>query len=105
MADYRMMSRFVGAYMRALALAQAGRRPGARLLRRRRDGLRALLGPDRVRRRLPDRLPAGPRVGLADDRDVGLPRRSRAREAPAADGRRARRPDRRRVGPGLRVSP
>ena len=40
----------------------------------------------------PHRLPAGTRLGLADDRDVDLPARPRAREAPAADRRPARRP-------------
>ena len=89
----------------AVALAEAGDRPGARPLRRRRDRLRAVLGPDRVRGGVPHRLPAGARVGLADHLDVDLPRRAGAREAPAADRRRARRPDGRRVGAGLRGSP
>ena len=71
----------------AVALAEAGDRAGARLLRRRRHRLRALLRPDRVRGGLPHRLPARARVGLPHDRDVDLPDRPRALEAPAADRR------------------
>ena len=82
-----------------VALAEAGDRPGARLLRRRRHRLRALLGPDRLLGGLPHRLPAGARVGIADDGDVDLPARARALEAPAADGRPARRAHGGRVGP------
>ena len=87
-ADYAMMSRFVDAYMAPVALAQAGHRPGPRLLRRRRHRLRAVLGPHRLRRGRPHRLPAGARLGLADDRDVDLPARARALQAPAAHRRR-----------------
>ena len=43
MADHAMMSRFVDTYMAPVALAQAGDRPGPRLLRRRRHRLRAVL--------------------------------------------------------------
>ena len=86
----------------AVALAQAGDRPGPRLLRRRRHRLRAVLRPHRLRRGLPHRLPAGAGVGLADDGDVDLPPRARALQAPAAHRRRARRPPRGRVGPGER---
>ena len=85
----------------AVALAQARRRPGARLLRRRRHGLRAVLGPHRLRRGLPHRLPAGARVGLADDGDVDVPPRAGALQAPAADRRRDRRAPRGRVGAGV----
>src|SRR5439155_10908431 len=50
---------------------------------------------------LPDRLPAGAGLGLADDRDVDLPPRARAVQAPAPDGRRARRAHGGRVGSGI----
>ncbi len=46
---------------------------------------RPLLGPHRLRRGLPHRLPAGTRLGLADDRHVDLPAGAGALQAPAAD--------------------
>ena len=94
MADYRMMSRFVGAYMRLWrspkpVIAQVhGHCVGG--------GTDFALCSDLI-------VCAG--VGLADDRDVALPRRSGAREAATADRRRARRPHGGPVGPGVRVSP
>ena len=96
--DYQVMSSYVDSLHVAVALAQAGDRAGARLLRRRRHRLRAVLGPDRVRGGLPHRLPARAGVGLADDRDVDVPDRARAHEAAAADRRPGRRPHRGRLG-------
>ena len=84
MADLRVMSRFVDLYMALWRSPEARDHPGPRLLRRRRDRLRAVLGPHRLRRGLPDRLPAGAGLGLADDGDVDVPRRARALQAAAA---------------------
>ncbi len=97
-ADYQTMTRYVSAYMRFVALAQARHRAGPRLLRRRRHRLRAVQRPDRLRRGRPDRLSARPGVGLADHLDVGLPARPRARQAAAAHRRPARRAHGGRMG-------
>ena len=78
-----------------LPLREAGPLQGPRLLRRRRHRHGALLGPAGDRRGRQDRLPAGPRLGLADDGDVGEPARADAGQAPAPDRRLA---DRRRGG-------
>ena len=62
---------------------QAGRVQGARLLRRRRHRHGAVLRPARDRGRREDRLPAGARLGRADDGGVGASHRHREGEAPA----------------------
>ena len=68
-------------------MQQAGGLQGARILRRRRYRHGAVLGPAGDRRRREDRVPARPRVGLADDRDVGPPARPPARQAAAVHRR------------------
>ena len=70
-----------------LPLREAGALQGPRLLRRRRHRHGALLGPAGDRRRRQDRLPAGPRLGLADDGAVGGADRRDAGQAAAADRR------------------
>ena len=80
-----------------LPLREAGALQGPRLLRRRRHRHGALLGPAGDRRRRQDRLPAGARLGLADDGDVGGAARADAGQAPAADRRLADR----RAGGGV----
>ena len=87
MVDYAMMGRNVRGFMSPVPLRQAGRLQGPRLLRRRRHRHGAVLRPARHRRRREDRLPAGARVGLADDRAVGAPARRPAREAAAVHRR------------------
>ena len=86
----------------AVPLHQAGRLQGPRILRRRRHGHGAVLGPARDRRRREDRLPAGAGVGIADDFAVGLPARSAARQAAAVHGRLADRASGAGVGAGDR---
>ena len=71
MVDYAMMSRNVRAFMTPVSLRQAGRLPGPRLLRGRGHRHGAVLGPARDRRGRQDRLPAGARVGVSDDRRCG----------------------------------
>ena len=93
-----MMSRNVRGVHVAVPLLQAGGLQGARLLRRRRHRHGAVLGPARDRRRREDRLPAGARLGLADDLDVGLPARPPARQAAAVHRRLALRAPRRSSG-------
>ena len=99
MVDYAMMSRNVRGVHDPVPLRQAGRVQGPRLLRRRRHRHGAVLGPARDRRGRQDRLPAGARVGLADDRAVGAPRRCPARQAAAVHRRLAVRRRGARVGP------
>ena len=69
-----------------LALAEAGHRPGPRVLRRRRERLRALRGPRRRQRGRGHRHALQPDVGRLPLRDVDLPARPRAREVPRPDG-------------------
>ena len=80
-----------------LSLREAGALQGARLLRRRRHRHGALLGPAGDRRRGQDRLPAGARLGLADDGALGGPGRPDAGQATAAHRRLADR----RAGGGV----
>ena len=79
----------------ALGEPEARDRAGARLVRRRRHGPGAVQRPDLHGRGRADRLSAGARLGRADDDDVGVPPRPRAREAADAHRRVA---DRRRGG-------
>ena len=84
MVDYAMMSRNVRAFMALFHCSQAGRLQGPRVLCRRWHRHGAVLGPARDRRRRrQDRLPAGARVGVADDLPVGPSRGRPARQAPA----------------------
>ena len=76
----------------AVAQLQADDRQGARLRGGGRQRHRAVLRPRRDGRGRADRLHAGARLGLPDDRDVGLPARRRAGEADAAHRRHDRRP-------------
>ncbi len=84
--------------LHAVPIAQADDLQGARLCRGRRQRHRTVVRPRRDGRRRAHRVHAGPRLGLPDDRDVGVPTRRRAGEAHAADRRHDRRPDGRGVG-------
>ena len=93
--DYQIMCAQRARLHEPLPLREAGALQGPRLLRRRRHRHGALLRPAGDRRGREDRLPAGARLGLADDGDVGQPARRRAGQAAAVHRRLA---DRRRGG-------
>ena len=103
--DFQFMWRNVRGFMSLFHSEKPVALQGPRLLRRRRHRHGALLRPAGDRRRRQDRLPAGARLGLADDGALDGADRRDAGQAAAADRRLADRRAGGRVGTGDRGRP